>query len=312
MKIIYAGTPDISAAVLETLIQKKYNVIACLTQPDRPQGRGLKVTASPVKELAISHNIPVLQPATLKDAATQKELISLQPDLMIVLAYGIIFPQAILDIPKYGCINIHASLLPRWRGSAPIQHAILSGDKETGITIMQMDKGMDTGDILGLYPYKIEDKETSATLYKSLTSIAQAAIVDALHKLEQHALKPEKQHEALVTYATKIDKQQAKINWQLQAIEIDRYIRAYNPWPVAFTTFAEQSIRIWEAEVINNSDINKQTPGTIIATSKDGIDVATGNGILRILSMQLPGKKVLPASEVCNAHSYLKAGCMFA
>lgn len=310
MRIIYAGTPDISAAVLETLLATEHDVIACLTQPDRPQGRGLKLSQSAVKTVAIQNNINVLQPVNLKDLTIQQELTKLQPDIMIVLAYGIILPQAVLDIPQYGCINIHASILPRWRGAAPIQHAILAGDKQTGITIMQMDKGMDTGDILATYPCPIQTNETSATLYQILTNLAQTSITDALPKLVAGKLHPIKQTETSVTYAAKIDKQHAKINWQLSAVEIDRQIRAYNPWPIAFTTFDSQIVRIWNAEVID-SDIHTQMPGTIVAIDKCGIDVATGDGILRISNMQFPGKKVLHAAEIYHAHTELQAGACF-
>lgn len=309
MKIIFAGTPDISAAVLQALINKQHNIIACLTQPDRPQGRGLKITASPVKNVALNANIPILQPQTLKDKDVQEQLQSLQPDLMIVIAYGLILPQAILDIPKYGCINIHASILPRWRGAAPIQHAILAGDKTTGITIMQMDAGLDTGDILEIYPCDISTNETSASLYEKLTLLAQTAIVDCIIKLSQHTLKPVKQDNNLATYAHKIEKQQAKIDWHNSAVQIVRCVNAYNPWPVAFTTFDNQNIRIWNAE---SADITtSDTPGKIIALETNGIIVATGNGTIRLLTLQLPGKKMLSVSEICHAHHELNIGAQF-
>lgn len=310
MKIIFAGTPEISMAVLQTLLSARLNVIACLTQPDRPQGRGLKLTASPVKQLALQHAIPVLQPASLKQTDIQTELRDLNPDVMIVLAYGLILPQAVLDIPKYGCINIHASLLPRWRGAAPIQHAILAGDKQTGITIMQMDAGLDTGDILTTYPCDIYANDTSAELYHRLTALASTAILDALQKLSAGKLISTPQDNALATYADKINKSDAKIDWQDNAENIDRAIRAYNPVPVAFTALNEQTIRVWRAEVAG-AQLSSTMPGSIIAVEKSGILVQTGNGILRLLQLQLPGKKVLPVADLCHAHPEFKIGAQF-
>lgn len=312
MKIIFAGTPDIAAAVLQTLINTKHNIIACLTQPDRPQGRGLKLTASPVKEVAIQHNIPILQPVSLKAAEAQQTLIDLQADLMIVLAYGLILPPAVLDIPKFGCINIHASILPRWRGAAPIQHAILAGDLETGITIMQMDAGLDTGPILARYPCEIESTDTSADLYVKLTSVAQIAITDTLNKMANNKLLAIPQNNSLATYAPKLEKAQAKIAWHLPAIEIIRRIKAYNPWPVAFTSFMQHTIRVWQAELVTTRELeNQTTPGAIIAIDNTGIQVATGNGLIRLLALQLPNKKIQLATEICRTYKELKCGACF-
>lgn len=310
MKIIFAGTPEISAAVLKTLVDNKIDVIACLTQPDRPQGRGLKLTASPVKEIALQYGIPVLQPQSLKDPNKQQELANLKPDLMIVLAYGLILPQAVLDIPKYGCINIHASILPRWRGAAPIQHAILAGDSETGITIMQMDAGLDTGDILKIYPCPILSNYSSADLYKELTSIAQFAILDTLQQLTAGALHATPQNAAQATYAHKLQKQHANIDWQLSAAEIVQAVRAYNPWPVAFSYFMNQVVRIWQAEVVIDA-LSSHLPGTIVKAHKNELQVATGNGIIRILSLQLAGKKIVQGADLCNVHHDLKEGARF-
>lgn len=310
MKIIFAGTPEISAAVLQTLLNAKYNIVACLTQPDRPQGRGLKLTPSPVKVTALNANIPVLQPLSLKNADVQQELKECAADLMIVLAYGLILPQAVLDIPPLGCINIHASILPRWRGAGPIQHAILAGDQETGITIMQMDAGMDTGDMLATYPCKISNTDNSGDLLQKLTALAQTSILDSLTKLQAGTLHRTKQDDSLATYAYKIDKQQALIDWDNSAINIDRAIRAYNPWPVAFTNFGADTIRIWKAEVADQKT-SSAAPGTIIITDKQGIQVNTGNGVIRLLTLQFPGKKPLPASDICHAHAELKPGARF-
>lgn len=309
-KIIFAGTPDIAAGVLESLIQARFNVIACLTQPDRPQGRGLKLTPSAVKTSALQHNIPVLQPVSLKNQDIQQQLIDLQPDIMIVMAYGLILPQAVLDIPKLGCINIHASILPRWRGAAPIQHAILSGDKESGITIMQMNSGLDTGDILSIYPCIINATDTSADLYERLAQLAPISCIDALHKLEAGQIIPQQQADQFATYAHKIDKAHAKIDWSLSAIEIDRCIRGYNSWPIAFTTLHDQTVRIWKAELIADA-ITSVVPGTIISVDPTGIRVATSDGTINILEMQFPGKKVLPVAAICNAHKDLTSGAHF-
>ena len=313
MKIVFAGTPEISAAVFKTLLDAKANIIACLTQPDRPQGRGLKLTASPVKEVALEYNIPVLQPQTLKNPADQQELSNLNPDLIIVLAYGLILPPDVLAIPKYGCINIHASILPRWRGAAPIQHAILAGDTETGITMMQMDAGLDTGDILGIYPCAIQQHENSADLYQKLTALAQKATIDTLQQLKAGALHAIPQDNSKATYAHKLQKQQARIDWQLPAQQIVQAIRAYNPWPVSFTTFFDQTVRIWQAEVVldYNPDSQIAPPGTIVSLDHNGIRVATGTGILCIQSLQFPNKKVVSAIDACNAHPEFKAGARF-
>lgn len=309
MKIIFAGTPEISAAVLQALLDAKYNIIACLTQPDRPQGRGLKLTPSPVKTLALDARIPVLQPLSLKQATSQASIQELGADLMIVIAYGLILPQVVLDMPKLGCINIHASILPRYRGAAPIQHAILNGEKETGITIMQMDAGMDTGAMLEKYTCSIEDVDTSVSLFQKITTLAQTAIIDSLKKLQAGKLHATPQLEAEATYASKIDKQDALIDWHKSAIEIDRAIRAYNSWPVAFTHLGEQTIRVWRAQVADAK--SKAEPGSIIAVEKQGIEVSTGNGVLRLLDLQLPGKKVLPVCDICHAHPEFKVGATF-
>lgn len=308
MRIIFAGTPDIAADVLQALIDARFDVIACLTQADRPKGRGQKLTASPVKELALKHNIPILQPLSLKDPKVQQQLRDLKADLMIVLAYGMILPQAVLDIPKMGCINIHASILPRWRGAAPIVHAILAGDQETGITIMQMDAGLDTGDMLGIYPCKIAHNETGASLYAKLTEVAKRAIVDTLR---QQKFNGTPQDNALATYAHKISKEQAKIDWQQSALVIDRAIRAYNPWPVAFTYLKDQLVRVWRAELCNATPDKKASAGTILGFDDQGILVATGDGVLRLIDLQFPGKKILPVLELRNSHAELKSGERF-
>ena len=235
LKIIFAGTPDFAASALSALIESEHDVVAVYTQPDRPAGRGRKLRASPVKELALKHDIPVLQPEKLKDAETHDVLRSFNADVMIVAAYGLILPQAVLDIPRLGCLNIHASLLPRWRGAAPIQRAIAAGDKESGITIMQMDAGLDTGDILLLSHCPINDNDNGGDLHDRLAEMGASSILEALKDIESGNTKPIKQDDALATYAHKLDKKEAIINWKDSAENIERLIRAFNPWPVAFT-----------------------------------------------------------------------------
>ncbi len=312
MKIIFAGTPPIAAGVLKALIDANYSIIACLTQPDRPQGRGLKLTPSAVKICALEHKIPILQPETLKQPEIQQQLRDLQPDLMIVMAYGLLLPAPVLQIPKLGCINLHASILPKWRGAAPIQYSILSGDTESGITIMQMDVGMDTGDILQLYPCKVLATDTSTDLHDRLALLAKSCCIDFIPKLINAEIKPTTQDHAQATYAHKIDKAQAQIVWSDSVTKIDRMIRAYNPWPIAYTNFAQQVVRIWHATIVDPStQTTKATPGTIIKIDPDGIYVATGQGILKILQMQFPGKKTLPTTEILNSNKELVIGSIF-
>ena len=312
MNIIFAGTPEIAAGVLQALIDADYSITACLTQPDRPQGRGLKLSPSAVKSCALQNNIQALQPKSLKKPDIQQQLKLMQPELMIVMAYGLILPQAVLDIPKLGCINIHASILPRWRGAAPIQHSILAGDTESGITIMQMDAGLDTGDILSIYPCPVLQTDTSEHLHDRLSALAQTSIIDFLTKLQAGKIQPTKQSDSNASYAHKIDKQQAKINWSSSAAEIDRSIRAYNPWPIAFTKFNDQQIRIWQAEIFTSTEQKtKAIPGTILSSDKHGILVATGKGIIKLLVMQFPGKKMLPVADILHANKTLVPGAVF-
>ncbi len=296
-KIIFAGTPQFSVSTLSALLDSEHTVIAVYTQPDRPAGRGRKLTASPVKELAVKHGIPVYQPQTLRDEAEQKRLTSLGADVMVVVAYGLLLPLPVLQAPRYGCINVHASLLPRWRGAAPIQRAILEGDQQTGVTIMQMDKGLDTGDMLAKVECPINIHDTSALLHDRLAASGAEVLIKTLAQLDD--LTAEKQDNALATYAHKISKEEAEINWQMTAIELDRKIRAFDPWPVAFTDWGENTLRLWEACV--SPETTQAPPGTIIQTSSQGIDVATGMGVLRLLKVQLPGGKPLSASDLLNA-----------
>lgn len=295
-KIIFAGTPEFSAVTLHALLHSRHSVQAVYTQPDRPAGRGRKLTPSPVKMLAQQHDLPVHQPLTLRDAQEQQKLAALQADLMVVVAYGLILPAPVLAAPQLGCINVHASLLPRWRGAAPIQRAILAGDATSGITIMQMDAGLDTGNMLHKVECSIQAEDTSESLHDRLAVLGAEALLKTLDDLP--SLTPEAQDNALATYAHKINKEEAKLNWSLPAVQLARQVRAFNPWPVAFF----DGIRVWQAEAqAARSSVNQ--PGVIVAATAEGIDVATSDGLLRITKLQLPGGRILSVAEVLNARS---------
>ena len=307
LRIIFAGTPDFAAISLSALIESEHQVVAVYTQPDRPAGRGRKLRASPVKEVALKNGIPVFQPDNLKDATAQDVLRSFDADVMVVAAYGLILPQRVLGIPRLGCLNIHASLLPRWRGAAPIQRAIAAGDKESGITIMQMNAGLDTGDILQLSPCTINDEDTGGSLHDRLAEMGAKAIIETLHNLGSDKIMPLKQDDALATYAHKLDKKEAQINWQTSAVEIERLIRAFNPWPVAYTQLDDKTLRIWQARILTLDSNTKAgiRPGTVISCDKKGIDISCGEGTLRILNLQPSGSKAMDVAAFMNGHTKL-------
>lgn len=302
LRIVYAGTPDFAVPALQALIESSHEVVAVYTQPDRPAGRGRKVQFGSVKQVAVDAGIRVEQPLSLKDVDAQEILSSFNADVMIVAAYGLILPQTVLDMPRYGCLNIHGSLLPRWRGAAPIHRAIQAGDKETGVTIMQMAAGLDTGDMLLKVKCPITSKDTGQTIHDKLASDGADALLKVLENIEE--LKPEVQDESLTTYAHKLEKAEAEIDWSKSAKEIDQTIRAFNPWPVAYTKYNGKALRIFMSQV--EADKKSSEPaGTVINETKEGISIATGDGILSFSRLQLPGKKAMDVRDFLNGRSLL-------
>lgn len=299
LKIIFAGTPDFAAKHLEVLLNSPYQVVGVFTQPDRPAGRGKKLMPSPVKVLAEAHGLPVFQPESLRNVEQQQLVAELNADVMVVVAYGLILPAKVLDMPRFGCLNVHGSLLPAWRGAAPIQRALWAGDQVTGITIMQMDIGLDTGDMLLKVSCPIMPEDTSASLYDKLAELGPQALLDSLNRLSQGQLVPEVQDDTLATYAHKLSKEEARLDWNLPAVTLERCIRAFNPWPFSYFVVSEQNIKVWRASVVSSEE--SSIPGTIIAAEKSGIKVATSEGILNLEIMQPAGKKPMPAQDLLNS-----------
>ena len=300
MKIVFAGTPEFSVPALQALLDSPHRVVAVYTQPDRPAGRGRRLTASPVKALAVTAGLPVMQPLTLKDAAEQQRLAEWQADLMVVVAYGLMLPQAVLDLPRLGCVNVHASLLPRWRGAAPIQRAILAGDTETGVCLMQMEAGLDTGPVLACRQTPIAVDDTGSRLHDRLAALGGELLAAELDALAAGSLQPRAQDDAHASYAHKLDKAEARLDWSRDAIVLARQVRAFNAWPVAETLLDGRQLRIWEAQA-EDSD-GGAPPGTVITADRDGIRVACGTGVLRLVTLQLPGGRPMAADDFVNAH----------
>lgn len=301
LNIVFGGTPEFALPALEALLAAGHRIAAVYTQPDRPAGRGQRVVGSAVKECALRNRIPVEQPPTLRDATAIARLENYRPDAMVVVAYGLLLPEAVLAIPRFGCINIHGSILPRWRGAAPIQRALLARDRTTGISIMCMAAGLDTGPVLSMHEITIEPRETGASLHDRLATLGALALPPTLEKFVAGALQPQPQPATGVTYAHKIRKEEAVLDWRRSAVELDAQVRAFNSWPIAETVWRGQQLRVWESmPQLTRSDA---APGTVIECAATGIAVATGDGVLRLSKIQLAGRKAMSAAEFLNAHT---------
>jgi methionyl-tRNA formyltransferase len=307
LRIVFAGTPDFAARHLAALLSSQHQIIAVYTQPDRPAGRGKKLAASPVKAMALEHDIAVYQPENFKSEDAKQALTELNADIMIVVAYGLLLPKVVLDTPRLGCINVHGSILPRWRGAAPIQRSIWAGDEQTGVTIMQMDIGLDTGDMLKVVTLDISADDTSATMYEKLADLGPQALIDCLDDINNGTVNPEKQDNEQANYAQKLSKEEAKIDWQHSAAHIERCVRAFNPWPISYFSVADNNVKVWQSKIAIES--TEASPGTIIKADKTGIYVATGDGVLILEQLQIPGKKAMPVQDILNARAdWFEAG----
>ena len=302
-RIVFAGTPDFASVCLEALLHAKHTVVGVYTQADKPSGRGRAIQYSPVKSLSLAHEIPVYQATHLKDPAEQDQLRSLNPDLMVVAAYGLLLPKAILEIPRHGCINVHASLLPRFRGASPIQAALLAGDAETGISMMRIDEGLDSGDVILRESCRIDPRDTAASLQERLAQLGSKALLKSLEQIKDQTAVYTRQDLSKVCFAPKLSKTDAPIDWTESADVLDRKIRAFNPWPIATMHKDDLCIRIWDAMPIAMTRSEK--PGTVVAQHKDSIDIATGDGVLRLLALQLPNAKRLAVSEILRSKAAL-------
>ena len=298
-RIIFAGTPEFSVPPLRALLGSPHRLVAVYTQPDRPAGRGRKLSPSPVKEVALDAGISVYQPPNFKDAADIAALESLQADLMVVVAYGLLLPKRVLDAPRLGCVNIHASVLPRWRGAAPIQRAVLAGDTTSGVTIMRMEEGLDTGPMYLIEQLSLGAEETGGSLHDRLSELGAQALMKALPGILDGSLTAQPQDDTQSCYARKLEKSEAWIDWTHSAVDIERQVRAFNPWPVAQTRFEHANLRIWRAHAIGGVS---GAPGLVMNATRNGIDVATSDGLLRVTELQLPGKRAMRAQDFINAN----------
>ncbi|CCN73812.1 methionyl-tRNA formyltransferase [Vibrio nigripulchritudo] len=301
LRIVFAGTPDFAARHLAALLSSEHEVIAVYTNPDRPAGRGKKLTPSAVKSLALEHDLPVYQPENFKSDEAKQALVDLNADIMVVVAYGMLLPQAVLDTPRLGCINVHGSILPRWRGAAPIQRSVWAGDEEAGVTIMQMDIGLDTGDMLKIATLPIEATDTSTSMYDKLAELGPQALIGCLGDIAVGKAVPVKQNDDEASYAKKLSKEEARINWNDDAAHIERCVRAFNPWPISHFDAADNTIKVWQSRLDNQT--TDKPAGTILQADKTGIYVATGNGILVLEQIQVPGKKAMSVQDILNARA---------
>ncbi|NVJ59235.1 MAG: methionyl-tRNA formyltransferase [Gammaproteobacteria bacterium] len=302
-RIIFAGTPEFAASCLSKLLDNKFDVVAVYTQPDRKAGRGKKLQPSAVKQVALAHGIPVEQPLNFKSDESLGQLKSYQCDLMIVVAYGLLLPETVLSTPKLGCINVHASLLPRWRGAAPIQRAIEAGDEKTGVAIMQMDVGLDTGPVWETREFTINEQETGASLHDRLAELGANSLVETLPTIFEQKGQPQPQPEEGVVYAHKLQKAEAEIDWKLPAAVIERKIRAFNSWPVAYFTVQQNNVRVWDVELVDSSPTQFQ-PGEVVESSKEGIIIACGENALKLKELQAPGSRRMPVQDLLNSRAH--------
>lgn len=306
MKLIFMGTPDFSVGTLEALIAAGHEITLVVSQPDKPKGRGHELAPTPVKETALKHGLKVFQPKRLRDPETVKTLEETPADAIVVIAFGQIVPASILHMKKYGCINVHGSLLPKYRGAAPIQWAVIDGERESGVTIMQMDEGLDTGDMLLKGSVVLDEKETSGSLFDKLSALGASLCVEALEKLEKGELTPEKQGESPTEYARMLTKEMGELDFSRDAVTLERLIRGFNPWPSAYTRLGDKTLKIWAADVCEKKDPKKQ-PGTVTEVAKQDFTVACGEGALKITELQLQGKKRMDTAAFLRGY-HLEAG----